>query len=304
MSTRRQLAAGMFAGCLFAAGAHAAECHFDRTLPVAGNGTLEANTGAGNLKVVAGDGARVRISGRVTSSNSWFGGDNSSDVQKVCDQPPIEQSGGFVRVGKTHDGNWFHNISIDYTIEVPRTFEVEAEAGSGDVELRDLAGNVSGTAGSGNLRATHLSGGTKLGTGSGDIRAEDLAGNVRLSTGSGEIRARFAGPGEVRASTGSGGIQLEDIRGGLNAHTGSGDVEVSGKPEAPWQVGSASGGVKLHVAQGAGLRLDASSASGDVHSSLPLASQNNNGKHSLQGQVGSGGPEVRVQTASGDIHID
>ena len=304
MKTHRQLATGLIAGVFFAAGAHAAECHFDKTLPVGSSATLEASTGSGSLKIMAGDGSRVHISGRVTSSNSWFGGDSSSDVQKICDQPPIEQSGAFIRVGKTHDGNWFHGVSIDYTIEVPRGFEVQAEAGSGDVELRDLAGNVSGTTGSGNLHATHLSANAKLGTGSGDIKADNLAGSVRLSTGSGEIRASFAGPGDVRASTGSGGIHLEDVRGGLNAHSGSGDIEASGKPDAPWQIGTASGGVKLHMPQGTGFRLDASSASGDVHSSLPLASQNNNGRHSLQGQVNSGGPEVRVQTASGDIRID
>ena len=298
---RWQLAASLMAG-VFAAGAHA-DCHFDRTLPVASGGTLEASTGSGNLTVVPGDGSRVHVTGRVTSSTGWLGGD-SSDVQKVCDAPPIEQSGTIVRVGRTHDGSWFRSLSIDYTIEVPRTFEVEAEAGSGNVELSDLAGSVNGSTGSGNLRAKRLSGGTRLGTGSGDLDVEDMAGNVRLSTGSGEIRARFAGNTDVRASTGSGGIHLDDLRGGLDARTGSGDVNISGKPEAPWHIGSASGGIKLHLTPGAGFQLDASSASGDVHSSLPLASQNNNGKHSLQGQVNGGGPDVRVQTASGDIHVD
>ncbi len=295
---------------LFAAGAtaRAAECRFDRTLAVSSNssnGSLDASTGSGDLRVVPGDGAHVHISGHAKSSN-WLGGDQA-EVQRICNAPPIEQNGNAVRVGRQH-GEWLQHVSVDYVIEVPRTFNVTANSGSGGMELRELSGTVVGTTGSGDIRASHLRAGARLETGSGNLQAEDVSGNTELGTGSGDIHARFAQlgsqSGEVRATTGSGQIRLENVQGGLFAHTGSGDVEASGRPAASWQIDTASGGVKLHVPQGTGFTLDANTASGDIQSSLPLTVGGSLGKHHLHGTVASGGPEVRVGTASGDIQID
>ena len=298
--------------CAAGATARAAECRFDRTLTVASNstaGSLDASTGSGDLRVVAGDGAHVHISGHAKSSN-WFGGD-AAEVQRICNAPPIEQNGNAVRVGRLHN-DWLQHVSVDYIIEVPRSFNVAANSGSGGLELQGLDGTVVATTGSGDIRASHLRAGARFETGSGNVQADEIGGNTKLGTGSGDIHARFTQtgfqphvqPGEVRATTGSGQIRLENVQGGLFASTGSGDVEASGKPVNSWQIETASGGVKLHLPQGTGFTLDANTASGDIESSLPITVQGSPGKHHLHGTAASGGPEVRVGTASGDIQID
>lgn len=288
---------------IFAPAVHAAECRFDRTLNVSGNGALDVSTGSGELKVVAGDGSHVHISGHAQAKNGWFGGDQG-DVQRICDNPPIQQAGNEVKVGAQENADWFRHISVDYTIEVPRGFAVNANSGSGDVELHDLGGPVAGNTGSGNLHASNLGAGAKLQTGSGNIVADGVNGDARLGTGSGDIQARFVNPGEVRATTGSGSIHLENVSGGLTAHTGSGTVEASGKPRSGWQIGSGSGSVKLHLPSGTAFTLDAQVSSGDIETSVPLTMQGSVNKHHVHGTVGGGGPEVRVQTGSGDIRID
>ena len=284
----------------------AAECHFDRSVPVSGGGSLDAGTGSGDMKIVPGDGSRVHIVGHAKSSSSWnlFGGNgNEGDVQRICDHPPIEQAGNSVKVGHVHS-DWFQHVTVDYYIEVPRSFAVSANSGSGDVEVYDIGGTVSGTTGSGNVHARNLGAGAKLETGSGDIQAEGLSGDTTLGTGSGNIRANFQRSGEVRASTGSGDIQLENIAGGLTAHTGSGGVTVNGKPSSSWRIGTGSGDVKLQVPNGAGFNLDAETSSGDIKNSLPLTMQGSLGKHHVRGAVSGGGPELHVETSSGDIQID
>ncbi len=295
--------------------ARAAECRFDRTLAVGSpggagaSGSLDASTGSGDLRVVSGDGAHVRISGHAKSSN-WFGGDQA-DVQRICNAPPIEQNGNAVRVGRLH-GDWLQHVSIDYVIEVPRTFNVTANSGSGGLELHDLSGAVIATTGSGDIRASRLRAGARLETSSGNLQADEVGGDTKLGTSSGDIHARFAQAGvpsgshmgEVRATSSSGHIQLENVQGGLFARTSSGDVEASGRPAASWQIDTASGGVKLHVPQGTGFTLDADTASGDIQSALPLTVQGSLGKHHLHGTMACGGPEVHVGTASGDIQID
>lgn len=291
------------AGIFFCAGvARAAECRFERVLGVSGNGSLDASTGSGDVKVVPGDGTHVHVRGYVRSSTGWLGG-SGADVQQICDRPPIEQNGSEVRIGHGPSG-WFRQVRVDYEIEVPRSFAVTAGSGSGDVELHDLGGTVNGSTGSGNVRVSNLQAGAKLGTGSGNIEADGLGGSAKLDTGSGNIHARFVNHGDVRANTGSGDIRLENVDGGLTAQTGSGNLEASGRPLARWELSTSSGEVKLHVPQGAGFMLDAGSASGDIETKLPLTVQGGVDRHHLHGSVAGGGPEVRVGTASGDIRID
>lgn len=307
--TNRQFWMGILvaAGVLLAtASARAADCHFDRTLGVGATGMLSAGTGSGDLKIVPGDGSHVHIIGHVKSSNSgWFGGSGQqADVQRICDHPPIQQNGSEIRIGAQGSSEWFHHVSIDYFIEVPHSFNVNASSGSGDVELHNLGGGVTGTTGSGNLHASNLGAGARLETGSGDIVGEALSGDTKLGTGSGSIQVSFNNAGAVRASTGSGDIHLDNLVGALVAHTGSGNVEASGRPRAGWQIGTGSGTVKLHVPNGSGFTLDANVSSGDIQTNLPITMQGGITKHHVRGAVGGGGPEVHVESSSGDIRID
>ena len=301
MKSARSLLA-LLAGSAVGVSAHAAECRFDRTLPVPSNGSLDAYSGSGNVKVIPGDGPSVHVSGRVRASTGWLSGNGQADVQRVCDHPPIEQDGSMVRVGQVHE-DWLHGVSVDYTIEVPRAFAVTAKSGSGDLDLESLAGSVMGHTGSGNIHALQLRG-AKLESSSGTIEADSLSGDTRLNSSSGNITARFAGAASVDAGTSSGSVHLENVNGAVRAHTSSGDVNVSGRPEAPWEVQSASGSVHLHTQGGSNFQLRANAASGSLDVALPLNSQNRDGRNNLQAQVGSGGPEVRIGTSSGNIRID
>ncbi len=108
--------------------------------------------------------------------------------------PPIEQSGNVVTVGK-HTS--YHNVSIDYEITTPKGTSLEASSGSGDLRISDLGGSL------------------KAGTGSGSIEANGLSGRVTLETGSGDIRAEMHAAPDVKAQTGSGSIRLRGVTGGF-----------------------------------------------------------------------------------------
>lgn len=295
-------AAALLAASCIAASARAAECRFERTLAVDANSTLDAASGSGEIKVVPGDNAHVHVSGIVRASNGWLSGSGQADVQRVCNEPPVEGGGGSVRVGQRHE-DWMHNVSISYVIEVPRAFTVNARSGSGGLDLQDLSGAVTGNTGSGSIRASQLRG-AKLNSSSGSIDAENLSGDTRLGSSSGNIRARFSETASVDASASSGSVHLENVNGAVHAHVSSGDVDISGKPMGPWDVHASSGSVHLHTPGGSNFQLRANASSGSINTALPLNSQNREGRHSLEAQVGSGGPEVRVETSSGSIHID
>jgi hypothetical protein len=306
--TRRAAAATLVAMTMCLPAAFAAEKSFDRTLSVNGPVTLRVSTGSGYIRVSPGSDNQVHIVGHVkSSSNSWLGWGGSSDdaVAKVAANPPIDQAGNIIRVGDDHGNDWARHVSIDYEITTPAHTMLVAESGSGDLQISNIDGTVKAHTGSGSIRADKLGAGSKLETGSGTIEANNLMGSTTLQTGSGEIRAQLGSAGDVVAGTGSGDIKLENVQGAVKAETGSGSLEISGQPTAPWKLETGSGEISLRLGNNAHFTLDAETGSGSVKSDPPLTMTTHGSidKHHVSGTVNGGGPTIKAQTGSGDIHI-
>jgi putative adhesin len=268
---------------LLPAHAFSAEGVFDKTLSVHGPVTLNISTGSGYIHLSPGSDNQVHIVGHVKASHGSLSMSSPEErVKEVVDNPPIEQVGNIIRVGKNDHG--IKNVSIDYEVTAPRDTELTANSGSGDLRVESIGRNV------------------KLSTGSGSISARELRGNLSLSTGSGDIQAQQIEPGDVKAETGSGSLHLSGIQGALKAQTGSGDIEIEGKPTADWKIGTGSGSVNLTTAS-ASYTLDASTGSGSVKSDVPLTVEGSLERHHVTGKVNGGGPLVRIETGSGSIHI-
>jgi hypothetical protein len=262
----------------------AAEGTFEKTLTVSANPTLNVSTGSGYIRINPGSDNQIHIVGHVKAGNGWMSGSSKSAeerVNEVVKNPPIEQTGNIIRVGKDQHIN---NVSIDYDITTPKDTNLSANSGSGD------------------LRITNVGMNSKLGTGSGNIEASGLNGAASFETGSGDIVASLTGNGDVKAGTGSGNIKLTNVTGGLKAETGSGNVEVSGKPVSLWKIGTGSGDVTVAVS-GAAFTLDASTGSGGIQTDVPMTVEGSLDKHHVVGKINGGGPTVRVETGSGSVHI-
>ncbi len=278
-------AALLLSGLLVApAIASASEATFNRTLTVSGNVNLYVSTGSGYVHISPGSDNQIHIVGHVKSSNGWFGGSSDDRVKQIADNPPIQQSGNEVHIGKTDNNDWFRNISIDYEITTPRGSNVNAGSGSGDLQI------------------SGVSGGLKASTGSGSIDANGIGGAVALDTGSGDIKADLNSPSSTKVQTGSGSIRVNGVVGGLKAGTGSGDIEIQGQPTSDWKLETGSGSVTLAVGN-AHFSLDASTGSGTVHSDPPISTHGSLEKHHIMGEINGGGPMVRVSTGSGDVRI-
>jgi hypothetical protein len=303
--TRRAAAAILVAMTMCLPAAFAAEKSFDRTLSVNGPVTLRVSTGSGYIRVSPGSDNQVHIVGRVKSSDRWWAGSSDDAVAKVAANPPIDQAGNIIRVGDEHGNDWAHHVSIDYDITTPANTMLVAQSGSGDLQLSKINGTVKAQTGSGSIHADGLGSGSKLETGSGTIDANNLMGSTTLNTGSGEIRAQLGSAGDVVAGTGSGDIKLENVQGAVKAETGSGTLEISGQPTAPWKLETGSGDIQLRLGNNAHFTLDAETGSGSVKSDPPLTMTTHGSidKHHVSGTVNGGGPTIKAQTGSGDIHI-
>src|SRR5882757_1060429 len=303
--SRKAAAAMLVAMTMCLPAAFAAEKSFDRTLSVNGPVTLRVSTGSGYIRVSPGSDNQVHVVGHVKSNNTWWGGSSDDAVAKVAANPPIDQAGNIIRVGDDHGNDWTRHVSIDYEITTPANTMLVAESGSGDLQISNLNGTVKGHTGSGSIHADKLGSGSRLETGSGTIDASSLMGSTTLQTGSGEIHAQLGSAGDVVAGTGSGDIKLENVQGAVKAETGSGSLEISGQPTAPWKLETGSGEINLRLGNNAHFTLDAETGSGSVKSDPPLTMTTHGSidKHHVSGTVNGGGPTIKAETGSGDIHI-
>lgn len=297
---------------------------FTKTLTVTGPADLDVNTGSGNITVSRSSGNTVTIRATIVANDRWFGSDNLSAVEKVKrieQDPPVEQTGNIITIGKITDRELRNNVSISYDITAPASSKVRANTGSGDAAISGINGAIRLRTGSGNVTARQIGDEARVSTGSGDIRLTDIKGRVYASAGSGNVQAigvagGFFGetgsgdityeqtaPGSVTAKTGSGNITLRNVQGGVEAHTGSGDIDAEGDAKADWQAQSGSGDIQLRLPKDAAFNLDARSSSGSISVAHPVTSQGVVRKNRVQGKVGAGGVLVSLESGSGSIRI-
>jgi len=276
---------------------------FSRTLHTSATPHVSANTGSGYIHLSRGSGDEIRIAGHVHQGTNWFGGDSSDRVHRIVSNPPIEQAGDNITIGRTNDRDLYRNISIDYDITLPSQSSVEANSGSGDIHAEALQGSLTAHTGSGDIQVQDTTGALRLDTGSGSIRAHNIHGSSSLRTGSGDIELQQSAPGDTRADTGSGSIRIHGISGGLNATTGSGDIEAEGRITSDWSASTGSGSLRLALGNSARFNLDASTGSGSVQTSQSIASSGTANSHHLYGTANGGGPSLHLRTGSGDIQI-
>jgi DUF4097 and DUF4098 domain-containing protein YvlB len=317
------MVAVVLAAAAWAAPARAADGSFDRTLKVSEPVSVDVRTGSGNIHVRQGDSSSVVIHAEIRSGHGGWGGDSDAEsrIHAIEQNPPIEQDGGTIRIGHTHDSELYRNISISYEIRTPAQTRLEASSGSGEVtatgiqldvtghtgsgsiRVEDTGGRVELAAGSGDVQLRNARGGARLSSGSGNVSGENVGGPVTASSGSGSVRLELTGAGDVEASSGSGNIVLRGAKGAVRAHTGSGNVEARGEQGGDWHLRTGSGNVTVELPSGAGFELDAHSGSGSIQTEREIAVQGTLSRRDIHGRAGGGGPLLELHTSSGNIYL-
>src|SRR5579859_496696 len=296
---------------------------FERTVKVSGAVNLEVTSGSGSITVRSGSDNEVHVVAKIHAGSSWLGGGSAAEkIQRIQNNPPVEQQGNTIRIGRMEDRSLQQNVSIDYDISAPAQTKLSSNTGSGDQTIRGLqlplsAKTGSGsivienagadthiTSGSGDLTINSVKGTLSASTGSGGIHATGIAGDVSVSTGSGDVEIEEVAAGNTRVGTGSGSVKVRGNKGGLRIDTGSGDIRAEGEPTADWRIGTGSGEIGLKVPAQVSFNLDARTSSGRLKVNHAVTTQGTVSKNRIQGKVGNGGALIDVHTASGDIAID
>jgi hypothetical protein len=309
--------------CVASADAQTPEGAFDRTLQVSGAVDLDISSGSGSIRIEPGAAGTVRIAARLKAGNARLaGGDVEKRIRQIEQNPPIEQQGSIIRVGRFPDSDLPRNISISYEVTVPADTTLAASTGSGSISVGAIRGPARVKSGSGSVTVGRVGGhveastgsgsvkvdgaaSLKANTGSGSIHAAAVAGPTEASSGSGSITVAQAGKGDVNVSAASGGITLTGVDGAARVHSSSGSIRIDGRPAGPWSLHSSSGGITITVPADAAFDLDARTSSGTIDSAHPVTMEVTGkiDKRRVQGKVRGGGPLIEASCSSGDIRI-
>jgi len=160
---------------------------------------------------------------------------------------------------------------ITVEISVPKTFEVDASTGGGNIQVDDIAGRLDLSTAGGDITTGNVEGSARLETNGGHITVKNVSGDLISNTGGGHITTGTVGGnaslrtsgGHIRASsiggaahlfTAGGNVALEHSGGELFAETSGGQIEV----------GEASGLVQAKTG-GGGIRVVRVSGPSDLH---------------------------------------
>ncbi|MDE2928919.1 MAG: DUF4097 family beta strand repeat-containing protein [Acidobacteriota bacterium] len=188
-------------------------------------------------------------------------------------------------VWPNHWSWWGRSASVQYEIKLPRRMNVETTSSNGRVYASGLEGKQ---------RYSTTNGRIQVQGGKGSLEAETVNGAIEIDGASGVLEAQ----------TKNGSIRIQNIRGRLQAKTKNGRVRASfsASPDGEVALNTKNGSVRLTLPSQTHADVVARTANGSIATDFPLTVQGEIGKK-LEGQLGGGGPPIRLSTVNGSIRI-
>ncbi|MBQ4852178.1 hypothetical protein [Pseudoalteromonas sp. MMG012] len=234
-------AALVLSGCIVHVGGAAAKAdkHETQQLAVstAGLTSLDANLGAGSLKVIGAPNlSEIKVDADIYTydgSGYTFTLDTSGSTAKLIAETS-SRSGNVWVVGN-------QSPRIDLVVYVPETMALDINDGSGDIHIQGITShiNIEDNSGGISINGGHniniddgsgdinINGGYAIDIkdGSGSLDISQAQGDIHIVDGSGDMKVHDT-VGEIYIKDGSGSLNIKNAQGNISINDGSGDLNV------------------------------------------------------------------------------
>ena len=266
----------------------------ERIFELTGPINLDCRLGYGNVTVHAEEGetrAVVTLAARTADSD-------------VVEQTTVELRGPTLVVhGPRPRGGLLFDVAVlgrrlrdrdamDVEVTVPAGTAMRIGSQGSDVVVNGRSGSVEVASGSASVLLDDVDGDLRLRYGSGPAMVRRVSGSAEIKCGSGKFNVGEVGGG-IDAACGSGTLLVGVAHGSVRMRTGSGRASIDAA-EGDVELVSGSGDLSIGLRPGHSARLDVLTASGRLHSELPVDDVPPSGADPTS---------IRARTASGNVHL-
>lgn len=238
---------------------------WSKNYEVQGTPKVHVETGDAHIHVTTGEGKNVAA--RITTEGWKIGGDGINIIDhQTGDQVDIEVR--FPR--QMFQVGWNHR-RVDIEIKVPRDANLDLHTGDGNIDMRNVRGDLS------------------LHTDDGRIDVTAIDGALRAETGDGRIRVngRFD---VLDVKTGDGGIEALALDGS--------------KLDANWRLSTGDGDLTLRVPATIAADVELHTSDGHIDLAMPVTVMGRTGTREIHGRINGGGKLLSLRTGDGSIRLE
>lgn len=182
----------------------------------------------------------------------------------------LQEDGGMLLKAEAPTTQAGINLRVDYTIHLPNRANLNLKTSNGRVNVSNIQGEVTSRTSNGRVDYADILGAASARTSNGRVTIAGVDGPVVAATSNGRVDITHDGP--------------------LADH--------------PIECETSNGSITVALAEGSTFAVDARTSNGRVHSTFLVDGAADERKRHLVGTVGGGGPEVRLRTSNGSIHLE
>ena len=174
----------------------------------------------------------------------------------------------------------------------------------GSVTVSDIQGPVTIQSGNGNVSATNIRGTANLKTSYATVEASNIAGLVTVQNSNGSVKITNTRGAQV--TTSFAGVILDGIAGALAVEDQNGAVDASISARGgcqPVSIKTSFSPLRLHIDGDASYRVTARTSFGKIRTDFPLTVAGSLSDDAVNGTIGAGRCELRLNDTNGNIEI-
>ncbi len=240
----------------------------EQKFPVNPGGTLTIDADMGSIDIIAWTNNEVEVT--LVKTLAGFSEDRAREAFEDV-EVEISNQENDVRVQVEKKRRFGSNrVSVEMTVNVPESYNLDLKTSGGGVDISDLRGNVNARTSGGHVNIGHITEGRiNAGTSGGNIRLSGGGTETELSTSGGDIEIGIA-QGNVTATTSGGNIEIENAQGSVTATTSGGSIEI-GPSEGDVNVRTSGGSIEIGASKGSvraktsGGNVKLGPTMGDIH---------------------------------------
>lgn len=172
-----------------------------------------------------------------------------------------------------------------------------------DLTLAEITGpvNISGDF-FGTTHLQHINGSVRFHTSRADIQMARLDGQAEIQRDSDVSADQVMGP--LVLNTRNGNVTLDRVAGDVSVTNRNGAIDLTAAPKlGNITMEDRGGSIRVTLPQDASFSVEAVTSDGNVDSDFQLSSSQSDNRKMFRGEVGSGGPMVRLTARDGDVTL-